>query len=114
MFKRLTAVFTLTLLALIPLFYLNQFAAGQETEDVSPIPPFIPGIPLSDNNEGQINATMSMIFGPAICTAYGDPYSPFNSPWAPGPFSYPYRIRIPADYPHDRVRVELFDPDSIN
>lgn len=114
MFKRLTAVFTLTLLALIPLLYLNQLAAGQETEDVSPIPPFIPGIPLVNNNEGRINATFSMLFGPDICTAYGDAFSPHNSPWAPGSYSYPYRIRIPADYPHDRVRVELFDPDSIN
>lgn len=28
--------------------------------------------------------------------------------------SYHYRIQIPADYPYDIVRVELFDPDSIN
>lgn len=114
MFKRITAVFTLTLLALIPLFYLNQLAAGQETEDVSPIPPFIPGIPLSNNNEGRINTTTPMLFGPDICTAFGDSFSPHNSVWAPGSYTYPYRIRIPADYPHDRVRVELFDPDSIN
>jgi hypothetical protein len=114
MFKRLTAVFTLILLALIPLLYLNQFAAGQETEDASPIPPFIPGIPLSNNNEGRINTTTSMLFGPDICTAFGDPFSPHNSVWAPGSYTYTYRIRIPADYPHDTLRVELFDPDSIN
>ncbi|MCP4427451.1 MAG: hypothetical protein GY803_23425, partial [Chloroflexi bacterium] len=32
----------------------------------------------------------------------------------PGPYTYTYRIRIPADYSSDIIRVELFDPDSIN
>ncbi len=54
------------------------------------------------------------VFGPHICTSFGDPYSPLNSPWAPGPYTYTYRLRIPADYPSSIVRVELFDPDSMN
>ncbi len=54
------------------------------------------------------------VFGQNICTSYGDPFSPLNSPWAPGPYTYQYRLRIPADYPHNIVRVELFDPDSMN
>ncbi len=54
------------------------------------------------------------VFGQNTCTAFGDPYSPLNSPWAPGPYTYHYRIRIPASYPHNIVRVEIFDPDSIN
>ncbi|MCL4261754.1 MAG: hypothetical protein KJ069_00995 [Anaerolineae bacterium] len=63
---------------------------------------------------GIISYYNPSVFGPHICTAYGDPYSPLNSPWAPGFYTYNYRIRIPADYPHDIVRVEIFDPDSIN
>jgi hypothetical protein len=54
------------------------------------------------------------VFGQNICTSYGDPFSPLNSPWVPGPYTYQYRLRIPADYPHNTVRVELFDPDSMN
>ncbi|GIK58995.1 MAG: hypothetical protein HND44_16140 [Chloroflexi bacterium] len=60
------------------------------------------------------------VFGQNTCTAFGDPYSPLNSPWAPGTYTYTYhyRIRIPADYKQRAgtavLRVELFDPDSIN
>ncbi len=56
----------------------------------------------------------SLIFGPQICTSYGDPFSPWNSAFHPGPYTYEYLIRIPPEYDHDVVRVELFDPDSIN
>lgn len=60
-----------------------------------------------------------MLFGPLACTSYGDPYSPFTSTFRPpdypaGPYTYRYRILIPADYPDDVLRVELFDPDSWN
>lgn len=55
------------------------------------------------------------VYGQNICTAFGDPYTPLNSPWTTiHPYPYEYRIRIPADYAHDIVRVELFDPDSMN
>ena len=61
---------------------------------------------LSTSNQG--------IFGPHICTRFGDPFSPLKSVWAPNSYTYHYRILIPDDYPSDVLRVELFDPDSIN
>jgi hypothetical protein len=63
---------------------------------------------------GIINTSYPSVFGPNICTDYGDPFSPLNSIWAPGPYTYHYRILIPSDYPSDVLRVELFDPDSMN
>jgi Flp pilus assembly protein TadG len=64
--------------------------------------------------DGILSTSNQSVFGQNICTSYGDPFSPLNSPWAPGPYSYQYRIMIPPDYPYDIVRVELMDPDSIN
>ncbi len=63
---------------------------------------------------GIINTSNLSIFGPNICIYYGDPFSPWNSPWAPNSYTYHYRILIPSDYSSDVLRVELFDPDSIN
>ncbi len=63
---------------------------------------------------GVVNTSHLGVFGPNICTSFGDPFSPWNSPWAPGSYTYRFRIRIPPDYPSDILRVELFDPDSIN
>jgi hypothetical protein len=63
------------------------------------------------------------IVGPDAGVDCGDPFSSFNSPYHsdeyvnpryPGHYSYHYRIEIPRYYPYDVVRVELFDPDSIN
>ncbi|RMG95500.1 MAG: hypothetical protein D6706_11935 [Chloroflexi bacterium] len=65
-------------------------------------------------DQGTVSTSNQGIFGPDICTSYGDPFSPLNSPWAPEIYTYQYRILIPPDYPDDILRVELFDPDSIN
>ncbi len=72
------------------------------------------GIYLNRRTDGVENAFNQAVFGPKSCTSYGDPYSPIGSDWKPGLFTYQYRILIPPDYPSDFVRVELFDPDSIN
>jgi Flp pilus assembly protein TadG len=64
--------------------------------------------------DGVLSTSNQGIFGPDACTHMGDPFSPLNSVWAPGPYTYTYRIYIPPNYNHDVVRVELFDPDSIN
>lgn len=72
------------------------------------------GIYLNRRTDGVENAFNQAVFGPKSCTSYGDPYSPLNSVWKPGLFTYKYRILIPPDYPSNLVRVELFDPDSIN
>lgn len=64
--------------------------------------------------DGVLGTSNQSVFGPQICTEYGDPFSPWNSSFWPNSYSYRYRIMIPPDYPHDVIRVELFDPDSIN
>ncbi len=63
---------------------------------------------------GVLSTSNQSVFGPRICINYGDPFSPWTSPWAPNQYTYRYRILIPEDYPSDILRVELFDPDSIN
>ncbi len=66
--------------------------------------------------DGILSTSNQAVFGLNSCTSMGDPYSPSASPWATGLYSYNYRILIPPNYDdqHDIVRVELFDPDSIN
>ena len=65
--------------------------------------------------DGALSTSNQSVFGQNICTSYGDPVSPLNSPWyAEQMGTYNYRILIPADYPSNIVRIELFDPDSEN
>lgn len=65
-------------------------------------------------NKRTIRSSYSLIYGPYICTDFGDSFSSLNSVWQPGIYTYHYRIVIPDDYPSDVLRVEIFDPDSIN
>lgn len=68
--------------------------------------------------DGKLSTSTQGVFGPNSCTGNGDPFSPINSPWEPGLYSYRYRIYIPAGYENNAgtniVRVEVFDPDSHN
>ncbi|KAA3660606.1 MAG: hypothetical protein DWQ04_18915 [Chloroflexi bacterium] len=64
--------------------------------------------------DGTVSTSTQGIFGPHVCTRFGDPFSPNSSPWEPDSYTYRYRIMIPKEYTHDVVRVELFDPDSVN
>lgn len=64
--------------------------------------------------DGIISTSNQSVFGQNICTDYGDPYSPSNSPWSPGPHEYKYRILIPEDYNYDELRIEILDPDTHN
>jgi hypothetical protein len=61
--------------------------------------------------DGILSTSNQSVFGQNICTDYGDYFSPITSP---DNSPYEYRIMIPDDYPHDIVRVEIMDPDSIN
>lgn len=63
---------------------------------------------------GTVSTSTQGIFGPQICTNYGDPFSPWNSIYEPDSYTYQYRVMIPDSYPYDTLRIELFDPDSIN
>ncbi len=72
----------------------------------------------SDSSEsGLVRSANQAVFGPKICTGFGDPVSPLNSAWySDREGRYTYRIRVPYDYRQsfDQVRVELFDPDTSN
>jgi hypothetical protein len=66
-------------------------------------------------DQGLVNTSNQSIFGPYVCTAWGDPFTPNNTVYTnERPYSYKYRILIPADYPDDVLRVEIYDPDSYN
>ena len=75
------------------------------------------GLTINRHGNSRIDTRLSAIFGPDICILYGDPFTPEN-PWVERPYSYRFRIIIPADYEvragTDRLRIELLDPDSIN
>ena len=72
---------------------------------------------------GVIKTSIQSIFGPHICTSYGDPYTPnaaTGNNGAPNPWwdelqgTYHYRIRVPRSFVqnYSTLRVELMDPDS--
>lgn len=88
--------------------------APQATTPVDPIYPGLGIITSRTARDGRMATSHQGIFGPGSCTWLGDPYSPLLSSFAPGPYTYTYRIYIPPTYAHDVVRVELFDPDSMN
>ncbi|MAT99780.1 MAG: hypothetical protein CL608_21785 [Anaerolineaceae bacterium] len=92
-------------------------AASPAPQGSTPIDPIFPGVGVITSQtmaDGRIATSNQGIFGPQSCVHLGDPYSPLDSPWVPGPYTYTYRIYIPPTYAHDVVRVELFDPDSMN
>jgi hypothetical protein len=70
--------------------------------------------------EGLLRSSNQSVFGPDICREYGDRYVRWINPGTPNPEwqelkgAYTYRIAIPDSYPYDEVRIELFDPDTIN
>lgn len=82
---------------------------------------------LSPTNldSGQIRIASQFLTGPDGCTDGGDPVVPLHSDNGGGSLTpnpdyaafggvYRYLIRVPAEYPTGTVRVELFDPDSVN
>ena len=116
--KKITATFTLALttglfLALLIATDPSQALPNQPEGQLNPIPEV--DIYTSQHMEaGIVSTSFQSIFGPEICTAWGDPFSPANSRYTPGLYSYRYRIEIPPNYPSDILRVEIFDPDSMN
>lgn len=115
---------SLILVIVIPLLMIavlwNHLNAATSTPEmataVAPTTATRPAaIPVNNHPiPGALRLSALQVYGPNICTAFGDPYSPWNSPWAPGPYTYKFAIEIPADYAYDTIRVELLDPDSIN
>jgi uncharacterized repeat protein (TIGR01451 family) len=89
-------------------------------------------------NYGLEQISNLSVYGPRICTAYGDAYTPltYDNSGTPNPWYgelegvYPFRLDIPDDYEsqaqsltadqnggadtNDIVRVEIWDPDCYN
>ncbi len=111
---------TSLLIVLTATIYANNSrlqAAPPAPQEATPIDPIFPAVGVITSRtmeNGRIATSNQAILGPDSCTHMGDPFSPINNTWAPGPYTYTYRIYIPPNYSHDVVRVELFDPDSIN
>jgi hypothetical protein len=122
--KRLSSIVLVVATAVFTLFLISSLLASGQQPATAASPAIeltatpTPALPLLDlsrfADNGRVGPALQMVYGPQICTAYGDPFSPWISEWAPGPYTYQYRVIIPADYPEDILRVELFDPDSIN
>lgn len=110
--RRIISIVTLYIAALLCTSIFVAF--GQSTPD-NTIIPAPQSIFTQNNNQGIINNETLFVFGPNICTSYGDPYSPGTSPYTTQhPHTYNFSIVIPPDYSDDVLRVELFDPDSFN
>jgi Flp pilus assembly protein TadG len=81
---------------------------------------------------GIVNELNLMVWGRNSWRKQGDAYSPFYWPrsdassssppavptpnplYSEQPYGYLFRIDVPADYPHDTLAVQIFDPDSYN
>ncbi|MFZ1397274.1 MAG: hypothetical protein WAS33_10275 [Candidatus Promineifilaceae bacterium] len=97
--------------------YLSLKAAPDLAQGATPFDLTAPRFSIITSRtarDGRLATSNQAILGPDSCTHLGDPYSPLTSVYEPGPHTYTYRIRIPANYAHDIIRVELFDPDSMN
>ena len=112
--------YTITVTWQVELYFLR--VVGQENIDISQraTAAFFPLVDLYASRrveDGILSTSMQSVFGPNICTDYGDPFTPPN-PWKPQPYSYQYRIGIPDDYEASAgtniLRIEIFDPDSVN
>jgi hypothetical protein len=111
--------YTITATWPVELFFLRVIGLEEVNVTKSATAAYFPLADIYVNRRveyGFISTANQSIFGPRICTAYGDPYSPLGSRYEPGPYTWRYRIYIPPDYTqrHDVVRIEIFDPDSIN
>ncbi len=109
--------YTITVTWPVDLFFLRVIGRDQANVTKSATAAYFPLADIYASrrvDNGVVSTSNQSVFGPNICVNYGDPYSPISSPYFPGPYTYNYRILIPPDYSHDIVRVELFDPDSIN
>ncbi|MCP5096299.1 MAG: hypothetical protein GY943_12170, partial [Chloroflexi bacterium] len=110
--KRIAYLLTTIVFLMVVLFTIKRLV--QKPVQAAPIVATHTTIPIDSYSDGRININTQGVFGPQTCTSFGDPFSPWNSVWEPGAYTYTYRIKIPADYAEDIVRVEIFDPDSIN
>lgn len=61
---------------------------------------------------GLVNTSMQSVFGPHACNEWGRPFPESGY----GSHTYTYKITIPDSFPShtNLLRVEIFDPDSIN
>ncbi|MCP4424368.1 MAG: hypothetical protein GY803_07755, partial [Chloroflexi bacterium] len=126
--KRPLILTLIIILSLTPLLIFARTAADNAAAPsaaaAGPTPPPADIYTSRNPSSGLVNTSHQAVFGPNICSQFGDPYSPLAPDWADwyldsnvnyqGLSTYQYRILIPPNYPSDVVRVELFDPDTIN
>jgi len=114
----------------VPTFFMGVLGFGEIPLQSASTAEYMPLVDLfaSELSEyGYVKTSNQSIFGPSICTSYGDAYTPRTfvggTPYQPNPWYdelggvYTYRIRIPSDYTtkgYTNVRVEIFDPDTGN
>ncbi|MBN1427587.1 MAG: hypothetical protein JXB07_04325, partial [Anaerolineae bacterium] len=112
-------------------------AAGNESAPSAPTSATTgenyPSFLSEPNSTSMIGKFTLELFGPRNTPDSGDPFTPiylnydkhtdqylpvdnptFNPWWEELQGAYTYRINIPSDYAYDKIRVELFDPDSAN
>lgn len=112
----------------VPTFFMNLIKInaipliGDATAEYFPVVDMY----ASTNDQGLIQAAVLSEWGPDSCTANGDAYTstvrgngdstPPNLWYSELGGAYTFRIAIPAeaDFPYDKLRVELLDPDGRN
>ncbi len=76
-------------------------AASPAPQAATPIDSIYPGLGVITSRtarDGRIATSNQAILGPGSCIHMGDPYSPLDSIFAPGPYTFTYRIYIPPTY----------------
>lgn len=112
----------------VPLTFMNVIGIHTARVQAEATAEYFPQADLfasSTLESGVVKTSIQSIFGPDICTRYGDPYTPnptTGNEGSPNPWwddlqgVYHYRIRVPRTFVENRdvLRVEIMDPDSFN
>jgi len=112
----------------VPLTFMNVIGINNVRVSAEAEAEYFPQADLfasSTLESGVVKTSIQSIFGPQICTGFGDPYTPNpttgndgapNDNWSELQGVYHYRIRVPRSFVENRdvLRVEIMDPDSYN
>ena len=106
MTRRILFLFLVLVLAALPFVWGITAVTGQSAASLD----VLSGetlVYVNRNAEGVLNVSNLSVFGPGICSANGDPFSPDLPNWLPleesalyvGLYTYQFRIRIPLSIP---------------
>jgi Flp pilus assembly protein TadG len=113
----------------LPLVNINHILLRDSA--VAEVNPLVNMYASQTGNYGLEQTSNLAIFGPDLCTDYGDPYTPRNSQWYDELNGvYHFQLNIPANYEGaaedltrrynygadttDILRIEIWDPDCYN